>query len=122
MGDERKTGLGRHEGHTDSHDIKNFEYLSFISVKYDVDLSRFFDSMVEAWNQEKSVCDTLLIECRGKFRDQAVFLITSSGKIVTQFHISEHLLEKGDLRREFEPNVRLHSSSWKKYKDGLDKL
>ena len=99
-----------------SHDVKILNYLAFISVKYEVDFERLFDSIVMAWNFESSVCDNLLIECREKISDQASFLITKDGKIVTQFHLPEQLVKEGDLLKEFEPYVYLHSSSKKKYR------
>ncbi len=115
MGSEGRRRLGRFRGSANPHDIKVLEYLAFISFKYEVDLGSLFDSVVEAWRQQRSICNSLLIECRGIFRDQAVFLITNHEKVVTQFHLPEQLLTRGDLLREFKPDMRLHSRSWKKY-------
>lgn len=110
MRNEGRTGRGRPKGNIHSQsDIKLLDYLALISVRYEVDSYRFFDKIVEAWNRQKSVCGNLLIECRGKFHNRDVFLITKGEKVVTQFHMPEYLLKEGNLSREFEPDIRLLS-------------
>lgn len=116
MRNEGKRDLWIPMGIAHSHDIKILNYLAFISVKYEVDFERLFDSIVMAWKFESSVCDNLLIECREKINDQASFLITKNRRIVTQFHLPEQLVKEGDLLKEFKPYIYLHSSSKKKYR------
>lgn len=78
-------------------------------MKYEVDSHVFFDKIVEAWNQQRSVCENLLIEGRGKLHNRTVFLITKGEKVVTQFHMHEHLLKEDNPLREFERDIRLLS-------------
>ncbi len=116
MGNEDEKNLWIARGVADSHNVKVLNYLAFISVKYEVDLEGLFNSIVEAWTQGSVVCGDLLIECREKLDDQAAFLITKTGKVVTQFHLPEQLVRERELLREFEPYIYLHSNSKKKYR------
>jgi hypothetical protein len=116
MGSEWRGSLRRLRGFANKHDIKILDYLAFISVKYEVDFEKLFDDVVVAWNQESSVCGDLRINCRGKFQDQVVFIITNREKTVTQFHLPERLLKRSDLLRDFKPDIQLHSRSRKKYR------
>ena len=71
------------------------EYLAFLSVKYDIDPDKFFYALISAEENQKSTCEDLSIECRGKSRDNVVLLITKGPKVVAQFLIpSEFLLEQ----------------------------
>ena len=63
-------------------------------MKYGIDSEKFFDSFVEAERHQESTCESLLIECREKTRDNAVFLITSSSKVVAQFSVPKRILEE----------------------------
>ncbi len=63
-------------------------------MKYGISSDDFFDGFVEAWKRQKSTCESLLIECRKKTRDNAVFLITDSFKVVAQFPIPKRILEE----------------------------
>jgi len=63
-------------------------------MKHGIDSEKFFDSFVEAWKHQKSTCESLLIECRKRTRNYAVFLITASSKVVAQFPIPKHILEE----------------------------
>jgi hypothetical protein len=76
-------------------------------MKYGIDSEKFFDSFVEAWKRQQSKCKALLIECRKKTRDKAVFLITKSRKVVAQFHIPKHILEETSPLKEFPPTRAL---------------
>jgi len=82
---------GKYRPPTDS---RLLQYLVLISVKYGIDSEKFFDSFVEAWKHQKSTCKSLLIECRKKARNDAVFLITDSGKVVAQFPVPKRILEE----------------------------
>ena len=88
-------GRGRPRGkYRSSADFRLLEYLSFISMKYGIDLEKFFDSFVEAWKRQESTCESLVIECRKRTRDNAVFLITKGFKVVAQFPIPKRILEE----------------------------
>jgi replication factor A1 len=64
-------------------------------------LNEFFDKFVEAWNNRKSSCNGLKIECRRKTRDSAIFLITADYKVIGQFPIPEYLLKETEPLRDF---------------------
>jgi hypothetical protein len=70
-------------------------------MKYGISSDDFFDGFVEAWKHQKSTCESLLIECRKKTRDNAVFLITNSLKVVAQFPIPKLILEETSPLKEF---------------------
>jgi hypothetical protein len=88
-------GRGRPRGKYRSlADLRILESLALISMKYGISSDDFFDGFVEAWKHQESTCKSLLIECRKKTRDNAVFLITNSLKVVAQFPIPKHILEE----------------------------
>jgi hypothetical protein len=82
-------------------DFKLLEYLVLVSMKYGVDSNDFFNSFVEAWKSQQSTCNNLLIECRKRTHDHAVFLITNNRKVVAQFPIPKHILEENSPLKEF---------------------
>jgi len=82
-------------------DIRLVEYLAMISMKYEINSDDFFDSFVEAWKHQESTCKSLLIECRKKTRDNAVFLITNGFRVVAQFPISKRILEETSSPKMF---------------------
>jgi len=63
-------------------------------MKYGIDSEKFFESFVEAWKCQESSCGSLLIECRKRTRDYAVFLITNNCEVVAQFSIPKYILEE----------------------------
>ena len=88
-------GRGRPRGkHRSRADLRILESLALISVKYGINSDDFFDGFVEAWKHQKSTCESLLIECRKRTRNYAVFLITKGCKVVAQFPIPKHILEE----------------------------
>ncbi len=70
-------------------------------MNHGIDSGEFFDGFVEAWKHKKSTRKSLLIRCRKETRDDAVFLVTNSCKIVAQFPIPKHILEKSNPLKEF---------------------
>jgi hypothetical protein len=96
-------GRGRPRGKYRSlADRRILESLALISMKYGIDSDDFFDGFVEAWKHQESTCESLLIECRKKTRNDAVFLITNNLKVVAQFPIPKYILEKSNPLKEFE--------------------
>ncbi len=88
-------GRGRPNGRYHSQaDTQIIEYLAKVSIKYGIDSDRFFSSLFKAHENRKSKCGNLLIECRLKERDSAVFLITTDWKVVGQFRISGQLFKE----------------------------
>jgi len=72
------------------------EYLAFLSIKYEVDADKLFYALISAEENQKSTCGNFSIECRGKTRDKAVFLITKDSRVVAQFPIFMDFLLKQD--------------------------
>jgi len=78
------------------------EYLAFLSIRHEIDPDKLFYALISAWENRKSVCGNLLIKCRKKTRDTAVFLLTKGPKVVAQFPIPKNfLLEKTNPIRTF---------------------
>jgi hypothetical protein len=95
-------GRGRPRGkHRSSADSRILESLVLISTKYRIDLQKLFECLVKAWKHQKSRCKSLVIECRKKTRDSAVFLITNSSRVVAQFPIPKHILEETSPLKRF---------------------
>jgi hypothetical protein len=88
-------------------DYKSLNYLALISIKYGVDLNDFFNSLVKVRGHQASACENLMIECRKKTRDNAIFLISKGSKVVAQFPISKHILEATNPLKEFTPTKAL---------------
>ncbi|MGA9388191.1 MAG: hypothetical protein WBV70_05130, partial [Candidatus Bathyarchaeia archaeon] len=77
--------------------VSTGEYLSFLSIKYEVDPDRLFHALISAEENQKSTSGDLSIECRGKTQDKAMFLFLKDSKVVAQFSIlKEFLLEGGN--------------------------
>ena len=73
------------------------EYFAFLSVKYEVDPDQLFQALISAWENRESTCGNLLIACRKKIRDKAIFLIMRGHKVVAQFPIpNSFLLEEAN--------------------------
>lgn len=82
-------------------DFTALEYIDRISIKYDLDLSNFFSSLVEAWQCRESRYESFLIECRQKTRDYAIFLITKGFTVIAQFHVPNRVLQETNALRNF---------------------
>jgi len=70
-------------------------------MNYGIDSEKFFESFVEAWKHQKSKCKSLSVECRKRTRNDAVFLITASSKVVAQFPIPKRILKEINPLKEF---------------------
>lgn len=78
------------------------EYVAFLSIKYEVDPDEFFYALNSAWEGQEATCRELLIQCRGKTQDKAIFLVLKGSKVVAQFPISTgFLLEQNNPIRNF---------------------
>jgi len=96
------TTRGRTRGrHHSYNDMRLLEYLARISTKYGVDSDEFFNSFLDASQNKESKCGKLLIECRMRTKDYAIFLITSGPKVVAQFLMPERVLEENNPIKEF---------------------
>jgi replication factor A1 len=70
------------------------EYLALLTMKYDVDVDKFFNALISAEKNQKSECGSLSIKCRIKQNRNVIFLITQDSKVVAQFKIPEEFLSK----------------------------
>jgi signal recognition particle subunit SEC65 len=110
-------GRGRPRGkYRSSADSRLLESLVLISMKYGIDLEKFFESFVEAWKRQQSTCESLSIECRKKTRDNAVFLITNGFRVVAQFPIPKHILEETSPLKMFAHTRALGRTTPKRIK------
>ena len=93
------------------------EYLAYISAKHDVDSDALFCALLSAGENKKSRCGDLSIECRGKVKDNIIFLITKNSKVVAQLPVSEELLSrKGNPLRSFMETDMVRKQAIKKAK------
>ena len=83
------------------------EYLAYICAKYELNPDTFFCALLSAGENQRSKCGDLLIECRGKTRDKAMFLITADSRIVAQLSVSRNFLSQGGnpLRQFVESDI-----------------
>ena len=88
-------------------DFTALEYIDQISIKRDLDLESLFDSFFEALEGQKSRCGNLLIECREKTTDYAIFLVTEGSNVVAQFSIPIHVLQDENFIRSFISTKKL---------------
>ena len=78
------------------------EYLAFFSVKYSVDPDKLFQALVSTKKRKKVLRGSLSIECRGRIRDEKIFLMMDDSTVVAQFRVSESFLsERGNPLRKF---------------------
>jgi len=71
-------------------------------MKYGVDSDKFFNSFLDASQNQESKCGKLSIECREREQDYVIFLITRDLEVVAQFCMPKYLLsEKTNLLKEF---------------------
>ncbi len=110
MQDSLWFGRGRHPGKRISYSEKRgIEYLARISVKHEIDPDEFFACLIDAWQNEKSECEGLMIECREKTNDRGIFLLTKEDGWVAQFPLAEHVLMEANPLKEFTNKMLLRA-------------
>lgn len=70
------------------------EYLAFLSLKHQVDPDELFVALDSAWKNRRANCGKLLIQCRSKGKDKAIFLITKNSKVIAQFPIPKTFFQE----------------------------
>ena len=73
------------------------DQLAFISAQHNVYPTELFQSLIQAKEQGRSVCQDLTVEFRGSVNDQAIFLIKKGSDVISQFRVSEEMLSKTDV-------------------------
>ena len=116
-------GRGRPPGkrHSYAH-MRGIEYLARIAVKHGIDSDEFFACLVDAWQNEKSECEGLMIECREKTQDRCIFLLTRSDKWVAQFPLATHILMEPNPLKAFTNKMLLRAQHLAKSKPARLKI
>jgi len=91
------------------------EYLALLSVKHSVDPDRLFEALATTKEEQKIMCGGLSIECRGRSRDERIFLIMDGSKVVAQVRIRNVFLsEKTNPISKFKDCERIRKYLAKK--------
>jgi replication factor A1 len=64
-----------------------------VAEKYGLDRRRFLKCFLHAWMRGKSSCKGLLVECRQKTENDALFLVTQDKTIIAQISLTETVLK-----------------------------
>jgi replication factor A1 len=103
-------------------DGRVLEKLAGIAVLYKVDASEFFNCIVEAWNHEGSECGQLVIECRERTKNSAIFLFTTGREVVAQFPISITILQGKNQLESYTKTIFARVSSVKNFEGVNSKI
>jgi hypothetical protein len=101
-------------------DRRILECLARIAVMHKVDSNVFFNCIVEAWNHRESECKQLVISCRKKTNDSAVFLFTKAQKVVAQFPIPTTILQGKVQLEDYMKTIRPRRASSVKSCEGVN--
>ena len=76
------------------------QYLARIALRLNIDPSKFFSSLVDAWENNESTyelaTEKLVIRCRKKTKESATFLFTIGRKALAQLKVPEEILKERD--------------------------
>ena len=72
------------------------EHIALLSVKYNIYPNEVFQALISARKNEKAICGNLTVECRGKVRNEIIFLITKDSDVVAQFRVDDEFLLRKD--------------------------
>jgi replication factor A1 len=103
-------------------DGRVLENLAGIAVLHKVDASEFFDRIVEAWNHEGSECEQVIIECRKRAKNSAIFLFTTGREVVAQFPISITILQGKNQLESYTKTIFARISSVKNFEGVNSKI
>jgi len=103
-------------------DGRVLENLARIAALHKIDASEFFDRIVEAWNHEGSECEQLVIECRKRTKNSAIFLFTNGCKVVAQFPISISILQGKNQLESYTKTILARISSVKNFEGVNSKI
>jgi replication factor A1 len=103
-------------------DERVLENLARIAMLHKVDASEFFNCIVEAWNHEGSECEQVIIECRKRTKNSAIFLFTTDRKVVAQFPISITILQGRNQLESYTKTILARISSVKNFEGVNSKI
>ncbi len=96
-------------------DGRVLENLAKIAVLHNVDAGEFFNRIVEAWDHQRSKCEQLIIECRERTKNSAIFLFTANRMVVAQFPISITVLQGKHQLENYTKTILAGISSVKNF-------
>jgi len=96
-------------------DGRILEYLARIAMVHNVGSSEFFNCIVEAWNQEESEREQLVVICRERTKNSAIFLFTNGQKVLAQFPIPITILQGKNQLESFAKTISAITSSVKNF-------
>ena len=96
-------------------DGRILENLARIAMLHKVGASDFFNCIVEAWNHEGSECEQVIIECRKRTKNSAIFLFTNGREVVAQFPISITILQGTNQLESYTKTILARISSVKNF-------
>jgi hypothetical protein len=72
------------------------EHIALLSVKYSIYPNEIFQALLSARKDERTKCGSLVVEYRGKVKDETIFLITKDNAVVAQFRVDDEFLLRKD--------------------------
>ena len=119
MSNKNRRGRGRPPNTRHSYkDSKILGSLARIAVKQEIDSSEFFNCLLEAWDNKEAECQKLIIHCRTRTKDAAIFLFTTAQKVVGQFPIPSTLLQGNNQIESYVRTIRSKRTSLVKNVEG----
>jgi replication factor A1 len=107
-------------------DRRILENLAGIAVLHNVDSTKFFNRIVEAWNHDSSECGQLAVKCRKRMRNSAIFLFTKGRKrareVIAQFPISTTILRGENQLERYTETILARASSVKNFAGVTSKI
>ena len=103
-------------------DGRILDNLARIAMLHKVDASEFFNCIVEAWNHEGSECEQVIIECRERTKNSAIFLFTTDRKVLAQFPISITILQGKNQLESITETIFSRTSSFKNFEGVPSKI
>ena len=103
-------------------DGRILENLARIAVLHKVDAREFFNRIVEAWNHEESECEQVIIKCRKRTKNSAIFLFTNGREVIAQFPISITILQGRNQLESYTKTILARISSVKNFEGVNSKI
>ena len=103
-------------------DGRVLETLAEIAILHKIDANVFFNCIVEAWNHEGSECEQVVIECRERTKNSAIFLFTTGREVVAQFPISITILQGKNQLESYTKTLLARISSVKNFQGVTSKI
>jgi replication factor A1 len=72
--------------------VSIYEYLAFLSVKHQIDPTRFFEALLSAEKNGEAGCGGLLFKCRSNEPNRVMMLIMKGSNVVAQFPLTRGFL------------------------------